>query len=352
MSEKKIKIGITSGDPNGIGYEIIMKTFQDQRMLQVCEPIVYGSVKTITTYKKQLNLNDFNFSQAKDAEQDGGGKQVMVINCVKDEHLLDTGKPTQAGGNAALESLEAAVADLKKGKIHAIVTAPIDKSTIQSETFKFPGHTEYFEQQFEGKDHLMLLVNENLRVGVATGHVSIGKVPSLLGSEMILKKLKVMSKSLIEDFGIRKPRIAVLGLNPHAGDNGLIGNEEEKIIIPAIRKAKEANIMAFGPYAADGFFGSGNYHNFDGILAMYHDQGLVPFKALSFGSGVNFTAGLSIVRTSPDHGTGYDIAGKGTASESSFREAIYLACDILKNREQHKEFTANPLKFTHLKKES
>jgi 4-hydroxythreonine-4-phosphate dehydrogenase len=352
MSEKNIKIGITSGDPNGIGYEVIMKTFQDQRMLQVCDPVVYGSIKTITAYKKQLNLNEFNFSQIKDAEQEGGGKNTLIINCTNDEHLLDTGKATQAGGKAALESLEAAVGDMKKGKFQALITAPIDKNTIQSENFKFPGHTEYLAQQFDAKDYLMLLVSENLRIGVVTGHVSIAKVPSLLGSELILRKLKIMSKSLIEDFGIRKPRIAVLGLNPHAGDNGLIGNEEEKIIIPAIRKAKEANIMAFGPYAADGFFGSGNYHNFDGILAMYHDQGLVPFKALSFGSGVNFTAGLPIVRTSPDHGTGYDIAGKGIASESSFREAVYLACDILKNREQHRELTSNPLKFTHLKKES
>jgi 4-hydroxythreonine-4-phosphate dehydrogenase len=351
MSEKRIRAAVTTGDPNGIGLEVIMKTFQDPRMMQVCEPVIYGSAKVISAYKKELGLNEFQFSHGKEFSGDGG-KQPHVINCTQEDFMLQLGKASPEGGKQALASLEAAVADLKAGKADILITAPIDKNSIQSESFKFPGHTEYLAQQFEAKEHIMLLVDGDLRVGIATGHVPISKVPSLLGSELILRKLKIMAKSLTEDFGIRKPRIAVLGLNPHAGDNGLIGNEEEKIISPAIRKAREAGVMAIGPYAADGFFGSGNFKNFDAVLAMYHDQGLAPFKALSFGSGVNYTAGLSAVRTSPDHGTGFDIAGKNVADESSFRQAVYTACDVFNHRQSHKEITANPLKFTHLRKEN
>lgn len=350
MSDNRIKAAITTGDINGIGIEVIMKTFSDQRMLQVCTPIIYGSAKTIAAHKKLLGLGEFNYSQIKDASQ-ASGKQVHIINCWDEENASEIGKPSAVGGKYALQSLQAAMEDIKAKKVDVLITAPIDKNTIQSDEFRFSGHTEYLAQQFEVKDNLMLMASENMKIGVATGHIPLIKVPSLLSSELILKKLKLLSRSLIEDFGIRKPRIAVLGLNPHAGDNGLIGNEEERIIIPALRKAKENNILAIGPYAADGFFGSGNYKNFDGILAMYHDQGLIPFKTLSFGTGVNFTAGLPIIRTSPDHGTGFDIAGKNLASESSFRHAVYMACDIFNKHNENKEITSNPLKITSLKKE-
>jgi 4-hydroxythreonine-4-phosphate dehydrogenase len=345
-----IKAAITTGDINGIGIEVILKAFSDQRMLQVCTPIIYGSTKTILAHKKLLEANDFSYSQIKDASQ-ANGKQVHIINCWEEENASEIGKASQAGGKHAFLSLQAAMADIKAGKVDVLITGPIDKSTIQSEEFKFPGHTEYLAQQFEVKDNLMLMVSENMKIGVTTGHIPLIKVPSLLSAELILKKLKLLSRSLVEDFGIRKPRIAVLGLNPHAGDNGLIGNEEERIILPALRKAKENNILAIGPFPADGFFGSGAFTKFDGILAMYHDQGLIPFKALSFGTGVNFTAGLPIVRTSPDHGTGFDIAGKNQASEESFRQAVYRAIDIFEKRKEYKEITLNTLKISNFKKE-
>ncbi|MDQ3193213.1 MAG: 4-hydroxythreonine-4-phosphate dehydrogenase PdxA [Bacteroidota bacterium] len=351
MSDKKLKAGITVGDINGVGIEVIMKTFMDPRMLQVCNPVIYGSAKIIAAHKKFLDYPDFNFTNIQSPDQ-ATGKQVQLINCWEEDVTLEMGKSTETGGKYALLSLEAATRDLKEEKIDLLITAPIDKKNIQSDEFKFPGHTEYLAQQFDVKDNLMLLLGENLRVGVVTGHISVSKIPSLLSSELILKKLKILSKSLMEDFGIRKPRIAVLGLNPHAGDNGLLGNEEERIIIPALRKAKENNIMAIGPYPADGFFGSGNYKNFDAVLAMYHDQGLIPFKTLTFGTGVNFTAGLPVIRTSPDHGTGFDIAGKNQASEESFRNAIYAACDIYQRKQNNKEAFSNPLKISHLKKEN
>jgi 4-hydroxythreonine-4-phosphate dehydrogenase len=350
MSDTRIKAAITTGDINGIGIEVIIKAFADLRMLQVCTPIIYGSNRTIAAHKKMLEIQEFNYSHIKDATQ-ATGKQVHIINCWEEENASEIGKASPNGGKHALLSLQAALEDLKAGKVDVLITGPIDKKTIQSEEFKFPGHTEYLAQQFEVKDNLMLMVSENMKIGVVTGHIPLSKVSSLLSSELILKKLKLLSRSLIEDFGIRKPKIAVLGLNPHAGDNGLIGNEEERIIIPALKKAKENNILAIGPFPADGFFGSGNFKKFDGILAMYHDQGLIPFKALSFGTGVNFTAGLPVIRTSPDHGTGFDIAGKNLASEDSLRHAVYLACDIFEKRKEHKEISSNPLKFSNLKKE-
>jgi 4-hydroxythreonine-4-phosphate dehydrogenase len=349
-TESKIKVAVSLGDFNGIGPEVVIKTFADNRMMQECIPIVYGSQKVTSYHRKVLGITDFSFTQIKDADQINL-KTPSIINVWEEDTIIELGKSTETSGKYAFKSLQAAVDGLKKEKTDVLVTAPINKHNIQSEGFRFPGHTEYLAQQFDAKDVLMLMVNNDLRIGVATGHISIDKITSLLSSELILRKLKIMNRSLIEDFAIRKPRIAILGLNPHAGDNGLIGNEEEKIIIPAIRKAKENNLLVFGPYGADGFFGSGNYKNFDGILAMYHDQGLIPFKTLSFGEGVNFTAGLPIVRTSPDHGTGYDIAGKGIASENSFRQAVYVACDIFKNRKEYKEITANPLKITHLRRE-
>jgi 4-hydroxythreonine-4-phosphate dehydrogenase len=345
-----IKAAITTGDINGIGIEVILKTFSDPRMLQVCTPIIYGSAKTISAHKKLMELNEFNYSQIKDASQ-ANGKQVNIINCWEDENASEIGKASLNGGKHALLSLQAAIKDVKAGKADVLITGPIDKNTIQSDDFKFPGHTEFLANEFEVKDNLMLMISESMKIGVTTGHIPLIKVPSLLSAELILKKLKLLSRSLTEDFGIRKPKIAVLGLNPHAGDNGLIGNEEERIIIPALRKAKENNILTFGPFPADGFFGSGNFMKYDGILAMYHDQGLIPFKALSFGTGINFTAGLPIVRTSPDHGTGFDIAGKNLASEESFRQAIYAACDIYEKREEFKEISANPLKISNFKKE-
>jgi 4-hydroxythreonine-4-phosphate dehydrogenase len=258
---------------------------------------------------------------------------------------------TPQGGKYALKSLDCAIADLKSGKIDVLVTAPLNKQNIQSETFNFPGHTEYLAQQIGVKENLMILCSENLKVALVTGHIPLNKVHSTISSDLIIRKARLLNKSLKEDFGIRKPKIAVLGLNPHAGDNGLLGNEEKEIIVPAIEKLRNEDIFVLGPYAADGFFGAGTFVKFDATLAMYHDQGLAPFKALSFGSGVNYTAGMPFIRTSPDHGTGFDIAGKNMANPDSFRSAIYLACDIYKNRQLHKEINSNPLEIKELKRE-
>ncbi len=348
--DDKIKVGISIGDPNGIGYEVIIKTFEDNRMTQVCTPVIYGSTKSASFHRKTLEHLEFNFFTVKDISQ-AISKHVNLLSCWEEDFNIEFGKPTQIAGKYALKSLTCAIEDLQKNKIDVLVTAPIDKQTIQSDSFSFPGHTEFLASKFDAKEVLMLLINENLRVGVATGHIPVNKISTMLTADLIVDKLRIFNKSLLQDFGIRKPKIAVLGLNPHAGDQGLIGNEEKDIIIPAIEKAKGENIFAFGPYAADGFFGSGNFKNFDGVLAMYHDQGLAPFKALSFGGGVNYTAGLPIVRTSPDHGTGYDIAGKNIANEDSFRQAVYLACDIFEKRKEYKAITANPLKFATLKRE-
>lgn len=340
MSEK-IKIGISIGDINGIGMEVIIKTFSDARMLEICTPIVYGSLKVSSFYRKALEINDFSFNKIKSAKE-AIAKKPNLIECWQEDIAIDVGKSTEDGGKYALVSLEAATTDLAEGNIDALVTAPINKDNIQSETFNFPGHTEYLSEKFEGES-LMLMVGENIKIGVATNHIPISKVANTLTSDTIFGKLKILNKALVQDFCATNPRIAVLGLNPHAGDNGLIGKEEENIIIPAIDNAKSIGINAFGPYPADGFFGSGNYKNFDAILAMYHDQGLIPFKSLSFGSGTNFTAGLSVVRTSPDHGVAYEIAGQNKAEESSFRQAIYAACDIYKNRTFSEKINENPL---------
>jgi 4-hydroxythreonine-4-phosphate dehydrogenase len=340
MSEK-IKVGISIGDINGIGMEVIIKTFSDPRMLEVCTPIVYGSLKVSSFHRKALEINDFSFNKIK-TPKDAIDKKPSLIECWHEDVKVSLGQSTEDGGKYALASLEAATADLGDGNIDALVTAPINKDNIQSETFDFPGHTEYLSEKFDGES-LMLMVGENIKIGVATNHIPISKVANTLTSDTIFGKLKILNKTLVKDFCATNPRIAVLGLNPHAGDNGLIGKEEENIIIPAIDNAKSIGINAFGPYPADGFFGSGNYKNFDAILAMYHDQGLIPFKSLSFGSGTNFTAGLSIVRTSPDHGVAYEIAGQNKAEESSFRQAIYAACDIYKNRMFSKEINENPL---------
>lgn len=349
-SDNHVKVGISMGDFNGIGMEVIIKTFMDNRMMQLCTPIVYGASRIASFHRKALGIADFSFNIIRDADA-ANPKMANLINCWDEEIKMELGTSTNLAGEKAIASLELAIADLKSGKIDVLVTAPINKNNVQSANFKFPGHTEYLAEKFDVKDYLMLLVSDDLRIGTVTGHIPLNQVASALSTEKIYTKIKLLNNSLIQDFGIRKPKIAVLGLNPHAGDNGLLGEEETKLIIPAIEKLKSEGIMAIGPYAADGFFGSQVYHQFDGVMAMYHDQGLIPFKAMAFESGVNFTAGLPIIRTSPDHGTGYDIAGKNKASESSFRQAVYLACDLFHQRKQQAGLVANPLKITNQRRE-
>lgn len=342
LHQLPLRIGITHGDVNGIGYEIILKTLSDARILDFFTPVVYGSSKVASYHRKTLNISDFNFNVIKSAELASHGK-ANLVNIYPQEIRIDLGQCTAVGGQMAFLALETATEDLKKGHIDALVTAPINKQNIQSENFPFPGHTEYLTQKFGASENLMLMVSGNMRIGVITGHVPLSEVSGKITRELILKKARLLHQSLTCDFGIRRPRIALLGLNPHSGDKGVIGKEEQQVIIPAIEQAFDEGILAFGPYPADGFFGSGTYRKFDGILAMYHDQGLIPFKALSFRSGVNFTAGLHYVRTSPAHGTAYDLAGKNAASPEAFREALYLAIDVVKNRKLHQELTANPL---------
>ncbi len=332
----KIKIGITHGDINGISYEVIIKTLMDSRILDFCIPIVYGSPKVAAYYRKALNVNSFSFNNITDADK-AHTKRANIIDCVEGEIRVELGKSTKEAGIAAFDALERATKDLKAGLIDVLVTAPINKNNIQSEKFHFNGHTEYLQDKFGSDESLMFLVSNNLRVGVVAGHIALKDVPAFVTKERILSKLQAMQKSLKNDFNIKKPKIAVLGLNPHAGDNGTIGNEEQEVILPVIEEAREKGIMAIGPYASDGFFGSDMYTKFDAILSMYHDQGLTAFKALAFTSGVNFTAGLPIIRTSPGHGTAYELAGKNKANPDSFREALYLAIDTYRNRKENKE---------------
>ncbi|WP_244828074.1 4-hydroxythreonine-4-phosphate dehydrogenase PdxA [Carboxylicivirga sediminis] len=342
MSDK-IKVGITHGDINGIGYEVIFKTLADARVFDAFVPIIYGSSKVAAYHRKALNIPNFSLNSINSVD-DAHNKRINIINCLDDNIRVELGKSTTIGGDAAYKALEMAVSDLKEGKIDVLVTAPINKENIQSESFKFPGHTEYLQQEAGEGEALMLMVSEHMKVGVVAGHVPIKEVASKITEESILSKLRTLNKSLQQDFSIRRPRIAVLGLNPHAGDGGVIGSEEQDIIIPAINKAKEEGIMALGPYPADGLFGSEQFRNFDAILAMYHDQGLAPFKTLTFSKGVNFTAGLPFIRTSPDHGTAFEIAGQDKAKEDSFREAVYLAVDVCHNRQMNIELGKNPLK--------
>lgn len=351
MSEHKIKIGISQGDINGIGIEVIIKTFLDPQMLDICTPILFSSQKTISYHRKALGIEDFSFNPIKDIAS-ANAKKANVITCYEEEANIELGQPSLASAKYALKSLEMACNALERGELDALVTAPINKHTIQSDSFSFPGHTEYLEQRYGKKgDALMFMVSDRLKVALATGHIPLSEASKKISIEGLLLKIKSLNKSLVEDFGLNRPRIALLGINPHAGDSGTLGSEEQQIIIPAIQKAKEENLLIFGPYSADGFFGSSAYLSFDAVLAMYHDQGLIPFKALAFESGVNFTAGLSIIRTSPDHGTGYDIAGKNKASEESFRQAIYTACDVFKNRLLYKNISANPLQISKQRKE-
>ena len=343
MEKKTIIAGISQGDINGIGYEVIIKALLEPAINDLCVPVVYGSPKVAAYHRKALNINNFSFNNIRSADE-VNHKKANLINCLDDNIRVELGRSTPQGGEAALISLEKAVADLISGKIDVLVTAPIDKKNIQSDKFQFNGHTEYLRSKAGTGDALMFMISESLKIGIATGHVPLSKVPEMITTDLLLRKIRLMNQSLILDFGIRRPRIAVLGLNPHAGDNSLLGNEEEEVIAPAIQKAMKENMLIFGPFPADGFFGAGSFTKFDGILAMYHDQGLAPFKALSFDTGVNFTAGLPFIRTSPVHGTAFQIAGKGEASESSFRQALYLACDIFRNRQMYSEISRNPLK--------
>ncbi|MBR4594309.1 MAG: 4-hydroxythreonine-4-phosphate dehydrogenase PdxA [Bacteroidaceae bacterium] len=343
MMSDKIVVGITQGDVNGIGYEIILKTFADPAMFEFCIPVVYGSPKVATYHRKVVDSQtNFNvIDSARDAQPD----RLNLVNCNEEDVKVDFGMPTQESGNAAFQALERAVKEYRDGMIDVLVTAPINKKTIHSEKFNFPGHTEYIEAQLgQGNKALMILMNSSMRVALATVHDPISKVASILSKDLIKEKLAILNNSLKTDFGIEIPRIAVLALNPHASDDGLIGKEENEIIKPAIDEAVAEKIQCFGPFPADGFFGSGDYRKFDAILAMYHDQGLIPLKALDMDGGVNYTAGLPVVRTSPDHGTAYDIAGKGLASEESMRQAIFAAIDIFRSRSNEEEIHANPLK--------
>ncbi|MCF8380122.1 MAG: 4-hydroxythreonine-4-phosphate dehydrogenase PdxA [Bacteroidales bacterium] len=342
MKHDKIILGISHGDINSISYEVIIKALMDPRILDICIPVVYGSPKVASYHRTALNIENFSLNTINSIDE-LSIKKPGIINCVDENIRVELGKSSQVAGQAAKAALELAVNDLKEGKIDALVTGPINKHNIQSSDFQFSGHTEYLQYIFQAEEVLMLMVSDILRVGVVTGHVPLSNVHQLLSEEIILDKLRLLNTSLKVDFGIRKPTIAVLGFNPHAGENGLLGTEETEIIIPAIQKANEENILAFGPYATDGFFGSGSFKKFDATLAMYHDQGLTPFKTLVSETGVNYTAGLPMVRTSPAHGTAYALAGKNEASHLSFLNAMYTACDIFKNRKSYQELAKNPL---------
>jgi 4-hydroxythreonine-4-phosphate dehydrogenase len=343
MKNDRIVVGISAGDINGIGYEVILKTLLDARIMTNTIPVVYGSPKVAAYHRKALNIENFSLITIKSLEE-VSTKKPNIVNCLNDDIVVELGKSTAISGEAAFISLQTAVKDLKSKKLDVIITAPINKKNIQSDKFNFPGHTEYLQKEFECNDVLMLMVSEIMKIGVVIGHQPINKVAELITTDKILSKLKILNNSLKVDFKISKPLIAVFGLNPHAGDDGVIGNEEKEIIIPAIKKAQDEGIMAYGPFPADGFFASGMFKKYDAILAMYHDQGLAPFKALCSDDGVNYTAGLPIVRTSPAHGTAYEIAGKGIASEESFRQAYYLACDIFKNRTEYYNLKENAMK--------
>jgi len=349
--ESRIRIGISHGDINGISYEVILKTLQDQRLTENYSIILYGSSKVASYYRKLLEVNELNFNIIKKPEQ-AHSRRPNVINVIDEEVRIDVGNATPVAGELAYKALEMAMDDLLNGQIDVLVTAPINKQNIQSEQFHFPGHTEYLADRCHVDDSLMLMVNRNFRIGVVTGHIPLNQVSSTLSAELVLKKIILLNDSLKQDFGIIKPKIALLAVNPHAGDNGLIGDEDTRIIIPAVAEAFNKGILAFGPYPADGFFGTSNFNEFDGVLAMYHDQGMVPFKLLSFDEGVNYTAGLPVVRTSPAHGTAYDIAGKNIANPNAFRNALFQGCDIFTNRKRYNELLDHALKSPNQVKEN
>jgi len=339
--EEKIKVGISVGDLNGIGPEIIIKTFEDARMLEFCTPVIFASTKTMSFFKKHFD-SEINFHGINEGDEILDSK-VNVFNVWKENVSIEFGQQDITIGQYAVQSLEKATQKLNEEYIDVLVTAPINKHNIQSDSFNFPGHTDYLTKALGGNS-LMFMVTEQLKVGLLTDHVPVKNVPEHISEQLIFDKVETIHSSLIKDFKVLKPKIAVLGINPHAGDNGVIGNEDDMILRPTIEKIRESGKLVFGPYSADSFFGSNNYKNFSAILASYHDQGLIPFKTITFGEGVNYTAGLKKVRTSPDHGTAYDIAGKGQADESSFKEAVFMAIQIFKNREEYNEITNNPLK--------
>lgn len=333
---EKPRIGITIGDYNGVGPEVIIKVLADNRILAMMTPVIYGSTRVLSFYKKALNIEEFNYTTAKGPGQ-YQAKAVNVVNCWEDQTEIQPGVATTEAGQMAILSLKKCVEDLTAGHLDGIVTGPIDKKTAHGPDFPYHGHTEYFTETFKATESLMMMVSEGLRIGLVTEHVPVKDISRYMIRERVELKIRLMEFSLKKDFLIQKPRIAVLGLNPHAGDGGLLGEEEEKVLIPVIQDLKSKGKLIFGPFPADGFFGTSQHTHYDGIMAMYHDQGLTPFKALAFETGVNFTAGLPIVRTSPDHGTGYLIAGKGKADEQSMRQALYLAADIIQNRAVTKE---------------
>lgn len=344
MNENKLPvIGISQGDINGIGLEVIIKTFNDPVMLEICTPVLFSSGRTVSYHRKTLAAENFNYNVVHSPEA-VINRKFNLINCYTEEATIELGKLTASGGLYAIKSLQAAREALSKNKIDALVTAPIHKHNVQSQSFPYIGHTQYLEEQFGKGKALMMLVSGEMSVALVTVHIPISSVSATITTELILNKIITLNTSLKQDFSITKPRIAVLGLNPHAGDLGTIGNEEEKTIAPAIKTAIQESILAYGPFPADGFFGGMTFKKFDAVLAMYHDQGLIPFKFLAFENGVNFTAGLPIIRTSPDHGTAFDIAGKNKADENSFRYAVYMACDLIRRRRIYREASANPLK--------
>ncbi|PWL39944.1 4-hydroxythreonine-4-phosphate dehydrogenase PdxA [Flagellimonas aquimarina] len=350
MKEKgKIKLGISIGDFNGIGCEVALKTFEDSRMLDFCTPVIFASNKMISQQKSDLGLN-ISFNGVRDAAQVVDGK-INIVNTWKETPKVDYGKATEEGGKYAIKSLRAAVSALKNNKIDVLVTAPINKNNIQSDDFNFPGHTDFLAQELKGES-LMFMVTDSLRVGLLTDHIAVKDVAQAITPTLIRNKVETMEKSLKMDFGIRRPKIALLGINPHSGDNGTIGEEDDKILKPAIQELFDQGTLVYGPYSADSFFGSNSHNNFDAILAAYHDQGLIPFKTLSFGKGVNYTAGLDKIRTSPDHGTAYEIAGKGMADENSFKEAVFTAIQVFKNRREYMELNKNPLQKQKVKRAS
>ena len=340
--QEKIKVGISVGDLNGVGIEVILKTFEDSRMLEFCTPVVFGSSKSVSFHKKALGID--TGIHGVDRMDKVIHNKLNLLNVWKEMIDLELGTPTEISGKYAYESLSRAVTALKKGDIDVLVTAPIDKHNMSSEDFQFAGHTEYLEQELEG-EALMILMTEELRVGLITGHLPLKEVAAAIDASRIVKKVEIMHQALKNDFSINKPRIAVLGLNPHCGDKGVIGTEDNEIVAPAIAELQKKGRLVYGPYAADGFFGSGNYKNFDGVMAMYHDQGLAPFKTIAFGHGVNFTAGLNKIRTSPDHGTAFDIAGQGKADHQSFREALFAAIELFKSRTSNMELEKNKLEI-------
>ena len=344
---ENIIVGISIGDLNGIGSEVVLKTFEDNRMLELCTPVIFANVKTLSFLKK--NFESTTVLHGIDTIDQVVTGKINVLNLWREGFTLEYGISNDTVGKYAIKSFTAATKALKEGEIDVLVTAPMSKYNIQSGEFKFPGHTDYLNQELEG-NALMLMVNGNLRIGLLTDHIPVNEVASHLTEALVQQKIETVAQALIQDFTINKPKIAVLGLNPHAGDGGVIGKEDDKIIKPVIKKMFEKGTMVFGPYPADGFFGSGQYKKFDAVIAAYHDQGLIPFKTLSFGNGVNYTAGLNKIRTSPDHGTAYDIAGKGIADFNSFKEAVYLAIDIYNSRNEYMEISKRPLKTkeTHL----